>query len=505
MDSTTLRILILEDEAAHAEALLRSLKAADLTNGIQVVTTLKAYRAAVAANPPDISLLDLNLPDGRAVEVLVFPPEEGRFPVLVMTGYGTEETAVEALKAGALDYIVKSPEAFSALPRTIQRVMREWELLQERKRTQQMLHENEQLLSAMLDSLPIGVWVLDTNGKIIRSNPEARNLWSNVTSVFYNHSTDDHSRWLNTPPSLEHNEWPGLGISDTCWPILDQEAEIRYTDGTRKILLVSAVSMCNAERKNTGTVIISHDITRRRIAEDTLKQSEQRLRDLSGRLLTAQEDERKRIAGEIHDSLGSLLSIIKLKAEGALRGISQKSGRDTDTAASIQTLLPVIQESIEECRRIQMDLRPAILDDLGIVAALSWFCRRFQKMCSEIRIRQTLMLREEQVSDVLKITIFRITQEALNNVAKHSQANQVQLSLIQQDQSVELIISDNGQGFNVQQMQSSDGSKRGLGLSSMRERAELSGGRLQIESNKEEGTIIRVWWNTATGISKTGT
>jgi len=107
MDSTTLRILILEDEAAHAEALLRSLKAADLTNGIQVVTTLKAYRAAVAANPPDISLLDLNLPDGRAVEVLVFPPEEGRFPVLVMTGYGTEETAVEALKAGALDYIVK--------------------------------------------------------------------------------------------------------------------------------------------------------------------------------------------------------------------------------------------------------------------------------------------------------------------------------------------------------------------------------------------------------------
>ncbi len=126
-------ILIAEDEQAHAEAIRRSFQTAGLNAEVLVAGTLQEYREITAAQPPDIALLDLNLPDGRAVEVLTSPAEAGPFPVLIMTSFGNEKIAVEAMKAGALDYIVKSPEAFSEMPRLVERALREWRLLQERK------------------------------------------------------------------------------------------------------------------------------------------------------------------------------------------------------------------------------------------------------------------------------------------------------------------------------------------------------------------------------------
>ena len=126
--------MIVEDEAAHAEAIRRALKGSGTLWETQVKGSLKEYHESVAAGAPDIALMDLNLPDGRAVDVLDRPPvEDGPFPVLIMTSYGNEKTAVEAMKSGALDYIVKSPEAFAEMPRILERALREWRLLQERK------------------------------------------------------------------------------------------------------------------------------------------------------------------------------------------------------------------------------------------------------------------------------------------------------------------------------------------------------------------------------------
>jgi signal transduction histidine kinase len=137
VDSAPIRIIIVEDEQAHAEAIRRAMEAAGTDADIQVAGTLREYREKVAAARPDIALIDLNLPDGRAVEVLVFPSESGPFPILIMTAYGNEQTAVEALKSGALDYIVKSSETFAAMPHTVVRALREWNLLQERKRAEE--------------------------------------------------------------------------------------------------------------------------------------------------------------------------------------------------------------------------------------------------------------------------------------------------------------------------------------------------------------------------------
>jgi DNA-binding NtrC family response regulator len=133
MEPTPLHLLIAEDEVAHAAAIRRAFENGGPPVQIEVVGTLREFRQRSAEQPPDLALLDLNLPDGRAVEVLSRPPEAGPFPVMVMTSYGNEQVAVEAIKAGALDYVVKSAEAFATMPRTVERALRDWNLLTERR------------------------------------------------------------------------------------------------------------------------------------------------------------------------------------------------------------------------------------------------------------------------------------------------------------------------------------------------------------------------------------
>ena len=141
-----------------------------------------------------------------------------------------------------------------------------------------------------------------------------------------------------------------------------------------------------------------------------------------------------------------------------------------------------------------MDLRPSTLDDLGVLATLEWFCREYQKTYSHIRIEKQIGLQENDVSATLKTVIYRVTQEALNNIAKHSKADLVRLSLEKRKDKIELAIEDNGIGFDLEEMLSPDRSKRGLGLTSMRERTDLSGGAFTLESTPGKGTMIGASW-----------
>ena len=222
-----------------------------------------------------------------------------------------------------------------------------------------------------------------------------------------------------------------------------------------------------------------------------ISESRERLKDLSAKLLASQEEERKRVAGEIHDTLGACLSAAKFKVEVVLQNFEKTA---PIVVEPLNTIIPIIQEGIEECRRIQMDLRPPMIDDLGLLATLSWFCRKFQTIYSGIRVDQEMAIKEEEVPDPLKIVIYRVTQEAMNNIAKHSKADLVRLSVRKVSGRMELTIQDNGQGFNPEKALALESTKRGLGLSSMRERTELSGGSFDIESAEGKGTIIRASW-----------
>jgi signal transduction histidine kinase len=135
-----------------------------------------------------------------------------------------------------------------------------------------------------------------------------------------------------------------------------------------------------------------------------------------------------------------------------------------------------------------------MLDDLGLLPTLSWFCRRFQTIYSGIRVDQEVTIEESEVPVSLKIVAFRVTQEAMNNVAKHSKANTVRLCLRKIDGRMEITVEDNGQGFDLEKVLGPGSASRGLGLTNMRERAELSGGSFEMESTQGKGTAIRVWW-----------
>jgi signal transduction histidine kinase len=230
-----------------------------------------------------------------------------------------------------------------------------------------------------------------------------------------------------------------------------------------------------------------------RVQERTaeVEKANKALRQLSIRLLSAHEEERKRVAGDIHDTMGSCLSGIKFKVQSALEEIANTPNAATE---SLRTVIPVIQDAIEECRRIQMDLRPSMLDDLGLLPTLSWFFRSFQKIYSTIHIEQNMTIDESELPVSLKTVMYRIIQEAMNNAAKHSKADLVRISLRKVHNKMELFVQDNGRGFSVQQRLSLGDSKRGLGLTSMKERTELSGGSFAVESAEGKGTIIRASW-----------
>ena len=234
------------------------------------------------------------------------------------------------------------------------------------------------------------------------------------------------------------------------------------------------------------------NISKRRKAEEALRKSDKELRVLSNQLLSAEEKERKRIARELHDSIGQALSAIKFSVENTL--LEMRAAPNPVELGSLEAVIPLTQKTIEEVRRIVKDLRPSILDDLGILATIGWFCREFQNVYNGIRIETTIDIEENEVPLYLKTPIYRIMQEALNNVAKHSNATFVHLQLIKTNAGMQMNIHDNGGGFNLDRAMALQTSRRGFGLASMRERAELSGAAFEIDSTKGQGTTIHIAW-----------
>jgi signal transduction histidine kinase len=228
----------------------------------------------------------------------------------------------------------------------------------------------------------------------------------------------------------------------------------------------------------------------RKRSKDALRESERQLKRLSSALLKVQENERRMLAAELHDNLGQLLTAIKFNIEGVLARMDPGESSTRD----LNALIPNIQAAVEQVRNMYTGLMPTALDDLGILATLSWFCREFQKDHPTIRLERKLDANERDISADLRLVIFRIAQDALKNVAAHSGADSASISLSSENGSIRLDIGDNGTGFDVSRVMSTACSNCGLGLMSMKRRAELSGGSFQIDSCEGEGTSIRVRW-----------
>jgi signal transduction histidine kinase len=207
------------------------------------------------------------------------------------------------------------------------------------------------------------------------------------------------------------------------------------------------------------------------------------------------ENERRRIAAELHDQVGQSLSEIKFRLESALAGFDSDLPvvQHTEKIAQLQEVTDKVRSAIDEVRRIAMNLRPSILDDLGLIPTINWFCREYSLLHAGIHLLQQIDIEEEHIPEPMKIVIFRILQEALTNVLKHAGTCSVQVYLSGFSERIQLRIQDDGNGFDPERR------SIGFGLSNMKQRAGLSAGELRIVSAPGAGTLLEARWLLAAG------
>lgn len=262
------------------------------------------------------------------------------------------------------------------------------------------------------------------------------------------------------------------------------ELPFRRKNGEQFWGLVTGTELKDSKGHPIGYLMSVADISAQKRAEDAM-------RELSSRLVNRQESERKFVAQELHDGIGGKLTAIKY----CIEKIINEFQRETDLLeAPLKDILSIVHDTIDETQRIYRNLHPAILDDLGLKAALQSLCREFIEVYDDISVETHFDVPENRIQDPLKILIYRILQEALNNVAKHSRANRVEVSLRLVENKVDLVVKDNGKGFNLSGTQAVDFQKRGVGLENIKERTIIFGGALEIHTAAGQGTTIRVSW-----------
>ncbi|MFZ5530320.1 MAG: ATP-binding protein [Pseudomonadota bacterium] len=346
-------------------------------------------------------------------------------------------------------------------------------------------------LLAILEKTPSFVAMADHAGKLFYLNAAGRAMMKL--------GSGDDITGMSIFDCYAKGEWAALAEeaipSAICGGVWSGSSVVRASDG-REIetaQLIIAHHGCGGYLE--GFSIIERDMTEWVKTEQALRLSRHELQRLSAQLLTIQESERQRIAGDLHDGIGQSLSMIKLAMEGAVK--MMHDGACSEAMVAIQRVIPKVKEALVEVHRIAMDLRPSLIDDIGILATLSWFFREFEANCHNVKIEKHFSINESDVADALKISIYRIVQEAMSNIIKHANADRVQVSLKKIGDVLHLSIEDNGRGFDQREASKvtiRHGSDGGLGLLSMKERATLSGGTFAIESAVGQGTRVGVSW-----------
>jgi len=356
--------------------------------------------------------------------------------------------------------------------------------IQDRKRAEAAVRENEQLLKFVLETLSISVVVMDAAGNVLLDNAATRRLWGGETIV----SGAERwgyvkGFWHRSGKQLSPNEWASASAIAQGREVLNDLIDIEAYDGTRKTIENSAAPIRNSDGAIMGAVVINHEVSDRVRAEEALRESAHHLQRLSRQLMDVQEDERRHLARELHDRLGATLTALSINLV-ALQG---RTATDREAQARVDDSTRLVKSTALAMENLVADLRPPMLDEHGLAAALRWYGRQFAERVG-VAVTMQPIAPGLHLTPEARIALFRIAQEALNNVAKHAHAKRVSISLRPTDSEFVMSISDDGVGLPTD-----EGSQHsGLGMTSMRERAQAVGGRFEIERLAEGGTRLTV-------------
>jgi PAS domain S-box-containing protein len=347
----------------------------------------------------------------------------------------------------------------------------------ERRKAEKALKESEEKYRYLFNNNPaaIIIWDIETF-KVLEVNEVAMEQYGYTRAEFLNLTLLDY-RPIEDRPTVEKlaQEQLKANIAKTrrTWRHIKKSGEIMYMD----------VTSHRIEYGGRGAVLsLAKDITEQVIVENQLKETFEDLKRLNTHLQTIREEERATIAREIHDELGQRLTVLKMDASWLIKKINAEAKAERD---KLTGMIALIDDTVKIIRRISSDIRPGVLDDLGLVAALEWQSNVFEKQTG-IPCKFTSAFTDDAIDKNLASGIFRVYQETLTNVMRHAQATAVTTTLARDGDDVILCIHDNGQGFKPAVIKS----KKTLGLVGMQQRAQMFGGNLTVDSQPGHGTSI---------------
>ncbi len=466
------RILVVEDESIVARDIEQQL----VELGYQPLGHATHGEEAIAMAEqlvPDLVLMDIQLNgalDGIAVAQVI--RTRLKLPVVFLTAFVADDVIARAKLSDPFGYILKP---FS--DRELRTVI---EMALFKHQAEMKLRDATEHTQAILDNMVDAVITMNAQGAIQSFNAAAIRMFGYTVSEVMGQNVK-----LLMPP-------PHHGKHDGYLKHHAETSEARVMGYTRELIgkrkdgslfpISLAVSQISRAGQTTYIGLIS-DITERTRIETALRETARELRAVSGRVLEVQEAERRRLAIELHDELGQSLTAIKINLQAHAR-FKDQSPMETN-AENIR----IVDDALQQVRRLALALRPSMLDDLGLSAALQWIAKQTSER-SGFAVTFHAERLEVRLAPEIETACYRIVQEALTNVSRYAQATQVAIDFYQDGESLVLNVKDNGLGFDVTAMRERAKAGGSIGVMGMHERAALLGGHLKIESQPGQGCKV---------------
>ena len=350
----------------------------------------------------------------------------------------------------------------------------------ERRKAEDTLRESQQLLQNVLDTLPVGVLVTDRAADVILANPASERIWGEII-------VSGRERWArskgfkhDTGEKVDPENWASARALREGQTTLNELIDIETFDGERKTIQNSAGPIRNTEGLIIGAVVVNEDVTEQIRAQKALGESADHLQHLSRRLLAVQEDERRHLARELHDEVGQLLTGLQML-------LNPKGNSQTDAVnATFEQARTIVNDLLERVRGLSFDLRPAVLDQLGLIPALLELFENYTKRTGVLVSFKHKDVENRFAAEV-ETTAYRIVQEALTNAARHAGVVAATVRVWATNDLLSVQIEDRGRGFDAE---AALATPRSSGLAGMRERVLLMHGQLTIDSQPGDGAEI---------------